>query len=69
VAQGERTGEARGRAEGRAFAILAVLSARGVDVPSAVRERVLACTDVALLDAWIARAANAKDASEVVVGG
>jgi hypothetical protein len=59
-------GEVRGRAEGRALAILAVLGARGVEVSPAVRKRVLACTDVALLDAWIARAANAKDADDVV---
>jgi len=42
------------------------LTARGVVVSPAVRERVLACTDVALLDLWIARAANAKEAGEVV---
>jgi hypothetical protein len=70
VAQGEARGEARGEAigeaRGRALAILAVLNARGVEVSPAVRERVLACTDVALLDAWIARAANATDAGEVL---
>jgi hypothetical protein len=59
-------GRAEGRAEGQAVAVLAVLTARGVVVSTAVRERVLACTDVALLDVWIARAANAKEAAEVV---
>lgn len=63
---GEARGEAIGEARGRALAILAVLNARGVEVSPAVRERVLACTDVALLDAWIARAANATDAGEVL---
>jgi hypothetical protein len=53
-------------AEARAESILAVLTARGVVVAREVRERVLACTDVALLDVWIARAANAQDAAEVV---
>ena len=53
-------------AQGRAQAILTVLGARGVVVSAAVRERVLACTDVALLDVWIARAVNAKEAAEVV---
>jgi len=66
VAQGEARGEARGEVRGRGFAILAVLSARGVEVSPAVRERVLACTDVALLDAWIARAANAKEAGDLL---
>jgi hypothetical protein len=59
-------GRAEGEAAGRALAVLAVLTARGVVVSPAVRERVLACTDVALLDLWIARAANAKEAGEVV---
>lgn len=66
VAQGRVEGRTEGQAEGRALAILAVLSARGVAVSPAVQERVLACTDVALLDAWIARAANATEAGEVV---
>jgi hypothetical protein len=59
-------GKAEGRAEGRALAILALLAARSVDVPPEVRERMLACTDVALLDTWIVRAANAKEVREVV---
>jgi hypothetical protein len=70
VAQGRKEGREEGRAEGeaagRALAVLAVLGARGVGVSPAVRERVLGCTDVALLDVWIARAANAKEAGEVV---
>jgi hypothetical protein len=57
IAQGEARGEAR--------SILAVLSARGIEVPEAVRERVLACTDVATLDVWIARAVTAKAATDV----
>ena len=65
-AQGEASGRAQGEARGRALAVLAVLTARGVVVPAEVRARVLACTDVAVLDGWIARAANAKDAGEVV---
>jgi hypothetical protein len=64
--EGKAEGQAEGRAEGRALAILAVLNARGVEVSPAVRERVLACTDVARLDAWIARAANAKEAADVL---
>ncbi|MGE5828319.1 MAG: hypothetical protein ACM30G_08125 [Micromonosporaceae bacterium] len=45
-AQGEARGEARG--EGRA--VLTVLDARGVTVSEAVREQILACTDLAQLD-------------------
>jgi hypothetical protein len=66
VAQGEATGEARGEARGRALAVLAVLAARSVEVAPGLRERVLACDDVSTLDLWLARAANANTAGEVV---
>jgi len=66
VAEGRAQGEARGGAHGRALAILAVLQARGVDVPAAVRERVLSCAHIATLDVRVARAATAKAAEEVV---
>lgn len=64
--EGRTERRVEGRTEGRALAILAVLSARGVAVSPEVRGRVLACTDAALLDVWIARAANATEAGEVV---
>jgi hypothetical protein len=57
--QGEAQGKAEGKAEGEAKAVLAVLDARGVDVPDDVRARVMACTDLEQLDAWIRRAAGA----------
>jgi uncharacterized protein YjbJ (UPF0337 family) len=61
-AQGEAHGEARGRAHGeargRAQAITGVLAARGLAVPDAVRARVEATTDVAVLDRWVALAAT-----------
>lgn len=59
-------GKLEGKAEGKAQAILAVLEARGIPVSAAVRERVLGCTDVALLDAWVRRAAVAATAAAVV---
>ncbi|MGK3960214.1 Rpn family recombination-promoting nuclease/putative transposase [Sorangium sp. So ce118] len=62
--------EARGRQEGliagQARAILAVLAARGIAVESETRARIAACTDAATLDRWIARAATAASAEEVV---
>jgi hypothetical protein len=36
-----------------------MLTARGFAIPAELRERVLACADVALLDAWIDRAVTA----------
>jgi predicted deacylase len=63
--EGER---AEGKAEGKAQAILAFLEARGVVVGSETRERIAACTDEAILNRWIARAAVATTAAEVIAG-
>ena len=59
-------GKAEGNAEGEARAVLTVLAARGIDVPEKARARILACADLAQLDAWLARAATASSASDVV---
>jgi hypothetical protein len=64
AAQHEELGEARG--EGRA--VLTVLDARGVQVPAAVREQILACTDLAQLEIWLRRAVTATTAAEVIRG-
>jgi hypothetical protein len=60
-AQGRAEGEARGRAE----ALLAVLQARGLQVSDEVRGRVLACTDVAQLDAWVRKAVSVTSVEEL----
>jgi hypothetical protein len=57
---------ARSEARGEARAVLAVLDARGIDVPETMRGQVLACTDVEQLEAWVRRAATATSADEVV---
>ena len=57
LAQGEARGEARGRAIGVAQAVLGVLEERGLPIPEAVRVRVLSCTDLPTLHAWVRRAA------------
>ena len=44
--------------------MLAVLGARGLT--DEVRARIQACTDIPTLDRWIARAATAATAEEVV---
>jgi hypothetical protein len=49
-------------------AVLIVLDARGVQVPEAVREQILACTDLAQLDVWLRRAVTASTADEVIHG-
>jgi predicted deacylase len=64
--RGQAKGEAKGRAEAKAEAVLAILAARGIPVDSATQARIAACTDLALLDRWIPRAATAASAEEVI---
>ncbi len=61
-----RDSDLRGQALGEARAVLTVLDARGVPVPEAVREQILACTDLAQLDTWLRRVAAAATADDVV---
>ncbi len=46
--------------------MLDVLKVRGIVVPLDVRERILSCRDVTVLEAWLARAVLAKSATDVV---
>jgi hypothetical protein len=59
---------ARGEVRAKAQAVLAVLTARNLAVPDAVRERVLACQDTEQLDTWLIRAVHAQDAEELFEG-
>ncbi|MGH3612156.1 MAG: hypothetical protein ACRDRK_05995 [Pseudonocardia sp.] len=52
--RGKAEGEAKGKAEGEAKAVLAVLDARGIDVPA--RARIAECSDIDQLDTWERRA-------------
>lgn len=58
-------GRAEGEAKGEAKAILAVLEARGVDVPDHARARISECTDLQQLDTWIRRAATARSVEDL----
>jgi hypothetical protein len=62
--KGKTAGRAEGRAEGRAASILALLEHRGQPVSAALRERIMACTDLALLDHWLCRAATGHSLEE-----
>jgi hypothetical protein len=63
--QGEAEGEAKGQAKGEARAVLAVLDARGIEVPDELRERIAGCTDLEQLDTWVRRAATARTAQDL----
>jgi predicted transposase/invertase (TIGR01784 family) len=64
-AEGRAEGEVRGRAEGEANAVLAVLNARGLTVTDQLRQRILECTDLELLDGWIRKAVTLTDPNEL----
>lgn len=59
-------GRLEGLQEAAARNLLIVLRARGVAVPDAVRERILAEKDPALLERWIERAAVATSIVQVI---
>jgi hypothetical protein len=65
-ARGEALGEARGEARGEGRAVLTVLDARGIPMPDAIREQILACTDLTQLDTWLRRAVTATTAEDVI---
>ena len=55
-----------GRAETRADAVLTVLQTRGVAVPDAAREHILAQKDLELLKRWLVKAVVASSIDEVI---
>jgi hypothetical protein len=57
--------KAEGRAEGKAEALLQVLTVRGLMVPAPVRDRVLSCTDLGQLEAWVDKAMTASTLGDV----
>jgi predicted nucleotidyltransferase/HEPN domain-containing protein len=67
-AEGFQAGEAHGRALGEANALLLVLRSRGVEVSAELEQRIMACTDPALLAAWLQRVANVASAAELLAG-
>lgn len=72
-AKGRADGEAKGRADGellgqvrgRASAIVSLLEARGFSVSADLRQRVMTCIDLVLLDQWLRRGVTACSIEEV----
>jgi predicted transposase/invertase (TIGR01784 family) len=64
--EGHAEGHAEGRVEEAARAVLTVLRVRGIEVPDAARERILAQTDPARLGHWLEKAAVAASVDEVI---
>ena len=65
TALGRAEGKLEGRLEGEATAILRVLARRGLVVGEEHRSRILACTDLAILETWLDRAIAATSVDEV----
>lgn len=57
---------AQGRVEGAACSLLAVLLARGIAVPDAMRERILAEKEPERLRRWLEKAAVAASVTTVI---
>ncbi len=64
--EGEKRGLKEGEKKGVAQSILRILAARGVAVGEAVRQRILSCGDMAMLDVWFDRALSANRIEDVL---
>lgn len=64
--EGRAEARAQGRVEAQAQAVLSVLRARKIDVPEAVRARILAQRDRELLERWLLKASVASSLDEVI---
>jgi hypothetical protein len=63
--EGREQGREQGREEGEREALFEVLSARGLTVDAAERQRILACTDLSQLKRWLRRAVSAQATHEL----
>jgi hypothetical protein len=59
-------GKAEARAEARVEAILTVLRVRGIEVPEAARQRILAEKDMNQLARWLEKAVLASMVEDVI---
>lgn len=60
-------GQAEGKAEGKALAVLEILEARAIEVPNDIRQDITGCTDLDQLDTWIRRAVTANKVHDLFV--
>ena len=68
-AEDRAASRAEGKIEGKIEALVAILTARGIALDSAARERILREHDPQRLDRWIARAAVSAVIAEVLTEG
>jgi hypothetical protein len=65
LAEGLAKGHREGKVQGEITALLMILQGRGITVTSRIYERVMACTDVDVIDGWLLRAVHATTADEI----
>jgi len=65
IDEGLAEGLAAGETKGRVASILDLLEARGFTLDPMLRQRITACTDLAVLEQWLRRAATARSTGEV----
>jgi hypothetical protein len=58
-----------GQINGKAAAVLAVLESRGIAASAKERARILACSDDASLNRWLAKIVTVQSAEELLAGG
>jgi predicted transposase YdaD len=66
LAKGREQGREEGLTRARAEYILRTLTARGMHLDDAARQRILSCSDVATLDRWFDRSLHASSLSDVL---
>jgi hypothetical protein len=65
-AEGKIEGKIEGMAQEAAEAVLRVLATRKMAVPGEIRDRILACEDLALLRSWLDRAVVAASVDQII---
>ena len=58
-------GRAEGRVEGRAAALLSILSRRGLTLTAEQRDRIAKCTELSVLEGWLDRSLTVGSADEL----
>lgn len=57
---------AKGKAEGKAESVMTILQQRGLVLTDEQQRHILSCTDVAILDRWLARALSVASVDELL---
>ncbi len=65
-AEGHDEGKVEGKAEGKAEVLLRILRRRDLAITAEQLQQILACTDIARLEHWLARALSAASVDELL---